>query len=59
MLWGTLPYFFLVISKNYIWVLAIGAVLNLISVAGFIFFLDESPLFLYGMNRNEEADRIL
>lgn len=33
--------------------------MNLIAVAGFIFFLDESPIYLYSKGEIEKADKIV
>jgi hypothetical protein len=42
-----------------VWLLAIGASWNLVAVAGFLFFLDESPVFLYNQKKTERADQIV
>lgn len=51
--------FFLFVSKNYVWLLIIGASMNFFSFLGFLFFLDESPLYLYNKHENEKADMIV
>jgi len=49
----------LFLSKNYVWLFYIGAAINITAMFGFIFFLDESPLFLYNKGKVEKADKIL
>jgi MFS family permease len=46
-LWGVEPLYFLYVSKNYVWLMAIGASANMLAILGFIFFLEESPCYLY------------
>ena len=58
-LWGTLPLYFLYVSKNYVGLLVIGASMNILALIGFVFFLDESPLYLYNKRENEKADKIV
>ncbi len=45
--WGLTPFYFIYVSKNYVWLIGVGVLMNLIAVFGFIFFLDESPIYLY------------
>ena len=56
---GALPLYFLFLSKNYVWLFWIGASMNIIAVCGFIFFLDESPLYLYSKGEHDKADKIV
>jgi len=49
-LWVAIPLYFLLISKNYEWLFVVGASMNFLTVLGFFFFMDESPLFLYNKN---------
>jgi MFS family permease len=58
-LWGVEPLYFLYVSKNYVWLMAIGASANAVAICGFIFFLEESPLYLYNRKENEKADKIV
>ena len=48
---GVLPLYFLFVSKDYVWLFVIGASMNLVAVSGFVFFLDESPLYLYNKGK--------
>lgn len=59
LLCGALPLYFLFLSKNYVWLFFIGAAMNITAVCGFIFFLDESPLYLYNKGEIEKADKIV
>lgn len=56
---GALPLYFLFVSKNYVWLFVIGASMNIISVCGFLFFLDESPLYLYNKGEHEKAEKVV
>ncbi len=53
------PLYFIYISKDYRWLFAISVTLNLVAVAGFVFFLDESPLYLYSKGETDKADEIV
>lgn len=53
------PLWFLFVSKNYMWWMLFGLVFSLYTVIGFIFFLDESPLFLLKRGEKEKAEKII
>lgn len=53
------PLYFIYISKDYRWLFAISVVMNIVAIAGFVFFLDESPLYLYNKGENIKADEIV
>ena len=53
------PLYFIYISKDYRWLFGISVIMNLVAVAGFVFFLDESPLYLYSKGEKEKADEIV
>lgn len=56
---GVLPLYFLYVSKNYVWLFVIGASMNSFAVCGFLFFIDESPLYLYNKGEHEKADKVV
>ena len=62
-LFGCIPLFFLYGSKNYVNLLVIGMIANLVAISGFVLFLEESPLYLFNTNQIEKAkliqDRII
>ena len=53
------PLYFIYVSKDYRWLFAISVGMNLVAIAGFAFFLDESPLYLYNKGKITEADNIV